>query len=258
MVTKAGDGYYHRQFVSIENLCPITFFAVNRRSSFHINALREELTNGMNECIDSGSRRLNVAVHRVQCSALAQVIDGVSIARRPVTSLVLAILLAANYSTASTGAAQSDSPANSLCRSEEQIFFNCPIAASVKTVSLCGSKTIDSRRGYIQYRFGEAGAVELQFPRDRANTQRVFRYAKYFRAQVERIEITVDAEDYRYVLFDYYDGDVKPAIREAGVRITRHSRNQQEGEIKCAGNPISKLGSLESILARDMDNPLNR
>ncbi|HEV8721166.1 MAG TPA: hypothetical protein VGW77_11065 [Candidatus Binatia bacterium] len=177
---------------------------------------------------------------------------------RSVMSLMLAILLAANYSTASAAAAQSDSPANSLCRSEEQIFFSCPIAASVKAVSLCGSKTIDSRRGYIQYRFGQTGAVELQFPRERANTQRVFRYAKYFRAQVQRTEITFDNEDYRYVLFDYYEGDVKPAVREAGVRITPHGGNQRESEIKCAGYPISKLGSLESILARDMDNPLNR
>jgi hypothetical protein len=144
---------------------------------------------------------------------------------RSVISLMLAILLAANYSTASAGTVQSDSLAMSLCRSEEQIFFSCPIEASVKTVSLCGSRTIDSRRGYIQYRFGRAGAVELQFPRDRANTQRVFRYAKYFRAEVERIEITFDAEDYRYVLFDYY-GDVKPAIRKAGVRITPHSRKK--------------------------------
>jgi hypothetical protein len=236
----------------------MTFFTVNGRSSFLINVLREEVTNGMNESIHSESRRLNLAAHRVQYSALAQVIDEVCMACRSVMSLVLAIVLVANYSIASAGAAQSDSPARSLCRSEEQIFFSCPIAASVKTVSLCGSKTIDSRRGYIQYRFGQAGAVELQFPRDRANTQRVFRYAQYFRAQAERTEITFDNEDYRYVLFDYYEGDVKPAIREAGVRITRHGGNQRESEIKCAGYPISKLGSLESILARDMDNPLNR
>jgi hypothetical protein len=172
--------------------------------------------------------------------------------------MMLVILLAANYSTASAATVQSDSPARSLCRSEEQIFFSCPIAASVKTVSLCGSKTIDSRRGYIQYRFGQAGAVELQFPRDRANTQRVFRYAKYFRTQAERTEITFDNEDYRYILFDYYEGDVKPAIREAGLRITRHGGNQRDSEIKCGDYPISKLGSLESILARDTDNPLNR
>jgi len=242
----------------MKNLYAITFFELNKHSAIHNNALREEITNGMTECIDSESRRLNLAPHRVECSTLAQVIDGVSVECRSVMSLMLAIFLAANYSTASAPATQSDSPGNSLCRSEEQIFFSCPIAASVKTVSLCGSKTIDSRRGYIQYRFGRAGAVELQFPRDRANTQRVFRYAKYFRAQVQRTEIAFDNEDYRYVLFDYYEGDVKPAIREAGVRITRHSRNQQESEIKCAGRPIRKLGSLESILARDMDNPLNR
>ena len=73
--------------------------------------LREEVTNGMNdESIDSESRRLNLAAHRVECSALAQVIDEVCIACRSVMSLVLAIDLAANYSTASAGTVQSDSP----------------------------------------------------------------------------------------------------------------------------------------------------
>jgi len=144
-----------------------------------------------------------------------------------------------------------------LCRGEEQIFFSCPVAASAKIVSLCGSKTIDARRGYLQYRFGRGGALELQYPRERANTQRVFRYAHYFRAQVDRTEITFDNQDFRYVVFDYYEGDVRPGIKEAGVRVTRH-RSEQETVLKCSDNPISRLGNLESIIPRDMDNPLNR
>ena len=153
--------------------------------------------------------------------------------------------------------AQNHSSLTSLCRSEEQVFFSCTIAASNKIVSLCGAKIIDTRRGYVQYRFGRVGALELQYPRERANTQRVFRYAHHFRAKVDRSEITFDNQDFRYVVFDYYEGDVRPAIKEAGVRITLH-RSEQETVLKCFGNPISSLGNLESIVPRDMDNPLNR
>ncbi|MGZ8530498.1 MAG: hypothetical protein ACXW6J_07640 [Candidatus Binatia bacterium] len=53
----------------------------------------------------------------------------------------------------------------SLCRAEEQIIFTCVAAGSAKFASLCGSRLLDHRRGYLQYRYGNPGAIELQFPR---------------------------------------------------------------------------------------------
>ena len=161
-------------------------------------------------------------------------------------------------STASRAQATRVDASTSLCRVEEQVFFSCRVTGSSKLISLCGSQALDTRRGYLQYRFGKAGAVELQFPRDRANTQRVFRYAHYFRAQVDRTEVTFDNDGYRYVVFDYYEGDIKPPVRESGVRVRRHGAVEKATELKCAGKSISKLGSLESIVPRDNDNPLNQ
>lgn len=161
-------------------------------------------------------------------------------------------------STASGAEPKRNNLSTSLCRAEEQIFFSCPVTRSSKLISLCGSKSLDARRGYLQYRLGRPGAVELQFPRDRANTQRVFRHAHYFRAQVDRTEVTFDNEGYRYVVFDYYEGDIKPAVRESGVRVRRHGANTNETELTCDGKPTSKLGGLESIVPRDNDNPLNQ
>lgn len=146
-----------------------------------------------------------------------------------------------------------------LCRAEEQIIFSCPVARTSKLVSLCGSQSLDNRRGYLQYRFGAApGAIELQFPRERANTQLAFRYAHYFRAQVDRTEVTFDNNSYRYVIFDYSEGDVKPPIREAGVRVRQLGNLAKEQEIACARAPLSKLGILENVITRDPDNPLNQ
>lgn len=146
----------------------------------------------------------------------------------------------------------------SLCRVEEQILFTCGLPRSAKVISLCGSKSLDNRRGYLQYRFGKAGAMDLQFPRERANTQMAFRYAHYFRAQVDRTEVTFDNGDYRYVLFDYYEGDTKPAIKESGIRIRRHGSGEKETEMKCPGNAISNLTRLAAVVSRDNDNPLNQ
>ena len=146
----------------------------------------------------------------------------------------------------------------SLCRNEEQIIFSCAVARSPRIVSICGSKLLDHRNGYLQYRFGRVGAVELQFPRDRANTQIAFRYAHYFRAQVDRTEITFHNQNYTYVLFSYYENDINPPIKEAGVRVTRHNSDGTEAELKCRENPVSHIGVLESVIPRDNDNPLNQ
>ena len=161
-------------------------------------------------------------------------------------------------STASGAQALRIDPSTSLCRVEEQAFFSCAVTGSAKFISLCGSKSLDARRGYLQYRFGKPGAVELQFPRARANTQRVFRYAHYLRARVDRTEVTFDNEGYRYVIFDYYEGDIKPTVRDSGVRVRRHGANAKETEITCDSKPTSKLGTLESIVPRDNDNPMNQ
>jgi hypothetical protein len=158
---------------------------------------------------------------------------------------------------AAESAAQPPVP-NSLCHADEQIIFNCPIAKVTKLVSLCGSKTLDNRRGYLQYRFGRPGAVELQFPRERANTQLAFRYAHYFRAQVDRTEITFDNQDYRYTIFDDYEGDVKPPTREAGITISHHDVTGKEVQMACANKPTIHLGRLATIIPRDNDNPLNQ
>ncbi|MGZ8433111.1 MAG: hypothetical protein ACXWZE_09135 [Candidatus Binatia bacterium] len=146
----------------------------------------------------------------------------------------------------------------SLCRAEEQIIFTCVAAGSAKVASLCGSRLLDHRRGYLQYRYGNPGAIELQFPQARANTQLAFRYAHYFRAQVDRTEISFDNQDSRYILFDYYDGDVKPVVAVAGVRVGKHGTKGWETELRCRSRPASKLGSLETVIPRDHDNALNQ
>jgi len=110
-------------------------------------------------------------------------------------------------------------PSTSLCRAEAQVFFSYPITPSSQPISLCGSNSLDVRRGYFQYRFDKPGAVELQFRRDHANTQRVFRCAHYLRAQVDRSELTFDNQGCRYVVFDYYEGNIK--TRRSIIRGSR-------------------------------------
>ena len=47
-----------------------------------------------------------------------------------------------------------------------------------------------------------------------------FRYAHYFRAQVERADVAFDNDNYGYVVLSYYENDINPPIKEAGIRVT--------------------------------------
>lgn len=149
--------------------------------------------------------------------------------------------------------AASARPAASLCRADEQVLFSCRVAAGAKLVSVCGSRRLTADEGYVQYRFGRAGAVELEFPRGLEGTQKSFRYSHYFRARVDRTELSFESGGYGYALYDYYEGDVRPAIKQAGVRVTRPGGEGQSNDLRCRGAAVSRLGLLSSVVPNDED-----
>ena len=63
------------------------------------------------------------------------------------------------------GGAPSENTTPSLCRVDEQAFFACSIARSTKIVSLCGSRYVDHRRGYVQYRYANRALSNFSFRR---------------------------------------------------------------------------------------------
>jgi hypothetical protein len=141
-----------------------------------------------------------------------------------------------------------------LCRADEQVLFSCKVADGSKFASVCGSKRLDAKLGYVQYRFGKVGALELEFPQGIEGTQREFRYAHYFRARVDRTELSFERGGYRYSLYDYYEGDVKPVVEEAGVRVTPPGGEQKAVELRCRGRVVSRLGVLSSVVPIDEDS----
>ena len=135
----------------------------------------------------------------------------------------------------------------SLCRANEQVFFNCK-AANGKLISLCGSKRLTATTGHLQYRFGKIGAVELQFPEKLEGSQREFRYDHYFRYRVDRSDITFKSGGYEYTVFDYWDGDMKPEGRTSGVTVQSLSKEQDYVQIDCRVRGVSRLVALEEVV----------
>ncbi|HEV7395217.1 MAG TPA: hypothetical protein VGN86_01800 [Pyrinomonadaceae bacterium] len=141
-------------------------------------------------------------------------------------------------------------PPTSLCEATEKIIFSCTVKRSAKIVSLCSSKDFAKDRGYLQYRFGLPGKVELEFPKTRTRTQEQFHYSHYFRYQVDLTEISFNLDGYEYEIFDSYQGEEKPAISEAGVNVTAPGKSKETSFV-CRTKAKADYGALQDALPND-------
>jgi hypothetical protein len=138
----------------------------------------------------------------------------------------------------------------SLCERSEQIIFSCRIRKPSKIVSLCASKELTKDRGYLQYRFGLPGKIELEFPKEREAGSAAFKYKHYFRAQFDLTEISFSSDGYEYTIFDDYNGEQKPARTEQGIQITSP---KNETTLNCRGRAKAQYGDLTTVLDGEPD-----
>lgn len=142
-------------------------------------------------------------------------------------------------------AAPQPQPAGSLCDKAEKVIFSCPIKKPAKIVSLCSSVNVSKDQGYVVYRFGLPGKIELEFPKSLAGTQASFKYSHYLRAQVDETEISFTSEGYRYAIFDDYYGDQNPAIHQQGVRV--NAPDDKETTLSCRGRAKADYSNLGDV-----------
>jgi heat shock protein HslJ len=135
---------------------------------------------------------------------------------------------------------------NSLCGTDEQIIFSCRLKRPAKIVSFCASPDLQRDRGYLQYRFGLPGRIELEYPEDHQGTQERFEYTHYFRYQVDLTEINFSIEGNRYQIFDAYNGEEKPRVIQYGVTITPPTR--ESVSYHCRTKPRADYSKLDEVL----------
>jgi hypothetical protein len=133
----------------------------------------------------------------------------------------------------------------SLCQATERVVFSCSLKRPAKLVALCASKSLTKEAGYLQYRFGLPGNIELEYPTQRDGSSQSFRYHHYFRAQVDLTEISFTNDGVEYTLFDNYNGEEKPAISDEGVTVTKDGRDTT---LTCKGRAKVDFENLQSVL----------
>jgi hypothetical protein len=146
-----------------------------------------------------------------------------------------------------------ETPPNTLCAKDERVIFSCLVKRPAKIVSLCAAKDLTSDRGYLQYRFGLPGKIELEYPKDRQATQQKFQYMHYFRAQVDETEISFQINGYEYQIFDTYNGEERPPISTQGVNVTAPGR-PKEVSFACRTKPKADYSDLQAVLPGEQGN----
>ena len=136
---------------------------------------------------------------------------------------------------------------NTLCAKDERVIFSCPVKRPAKIVSVCASKDLTSDRGYLQYRFGLPGKIELKYPKDRQGTQQTFQYSHYFRARFEMTSINFTIDGYEYSVFDDYNGEEKPEVISRGVSVTAPGK-PKEVSLLCRIKPKADYSDLQAVL----------
>lgn len=176
-------------------------------------------------------------------------------------SLMAVAIVAANVGLVRAGwqrPSAGDLQPNSLCARTERIIFSCltkragkSLARSPsKIVSLCASRDLDKERGYLQYRYGLPGKIELEFPSSRSGTQELFQYTHYMRYQVDLTEINFEIDGYQYQIFDDYNGEEKPRISTEGVSVTAPGK-AKEVSFVCRTQARADYSKLDDVLRRE-------
>lgn len=138
----------------------------------------------------------------------------------------------------------------SLCSKTEQTIWSCTTTKN-KIASVCASQGLTSEKGYLQYRFGTKGKIELELPEKREGSQNFFKYSRYTRPLVTMLQLTFAKGDYAYEIHDDDNSEEKPPLRAASIDITK-SGSQKTSSVVCrTPTTAGSLIKLEDIVPKD-------
>jgi hypothetical protein len=142
-------------------------------------------------------------------------------------------------------------PNASLCDANEKVIFSCKIKNSANNLSVCASQNLSKDSGYIQYRFGRTGAIELEYPAEKETSRASFLFARYTRFQVSRLTLSFSNNNVNYTIFDNYDAESKPYVKEKGVAISGQGLEDKNIKLICDQGALSNLQNMEDIVSCD-------
>jgi hypothetical protein len=146
----------------------------------------------------------------------------------------------------------------SHCGPDEDVVFSCMIEQSATVASVCASRDLlKHRRGYVAYRFGEAGKIEYEYPAVRENSRYRFRYFHYSfprpREYRDSLRFQHGGRDYR-IHYHYLQSSFQVDTTIAGVSITT-GELMDAVELKCGGEMEFGWDFIDGAIPCAQDSP---
>jgi hypothetical protein len=140
----------------------------------------------------------------------------------------------------------------SHCSADESVVFSC-LLRNAKVVSLCSSRVLAKDAGYLQYRYGPQGRVELEYPADRAATQTGFTLEQHrpYRMESELLHFTIG--QYEYSVYRVVSAD-RETPNGAGVMVSTPAAAGKAArftDIKCRKSLFAQGFGLEGVVRAD-------
>ena len=139
------------------------------------------------------------------------------------------------------------SKSKSLCRASEKTIWTCTTTKN-KIASVCASKDLAEDKGYVQYRFGAPGKIELEYPKMREGSAQKFKYSRYTRPLVTMLMLEFENDGVTYEIHDDDNYEEKPPVRAASIEI---ANGDKSASVVCRQPVSGSLMELENIVPRD-------
>jgi hypothetical protein len=96
------------------------------------------------------------------------------------------------------------------------VYFSCPIYK--KIISLCASGNISPNNGYVQYRFGTADHIELEFPGKPYPPRNRFSISDISEGNLNFTHIKFNSGNYNYVVYQGFPSGVY--VKKSGKLVS--------------------------------------
>jgi len=161
--------------------------------------------------------------------------------------------------------------AQSHCEGDEIPVFTCKIGK--KIASICASKILDAKHGYLQYRFGTRGQIELNLPPKQTYKPAMVGYMNASCASCSANYLRFTNRDYSYYIFNTSirgadDPKSGASTREenSGVIVTKNGTTIYSRRCSAPafdhnfgehfwGKAVITLGTEDDVSPLDLDLP---
>lgn len=152
------------------------------------------------------------------------------------------LFLAAAPMFVGAGSVMAADAAPSHCGADEKTYFSC--STGKKLISVCGSRNLTAKTGYLQYRFGVAGKPELILPSGKESPVKHFTFSNSLGTSAGSAVLTVGLGKFRYEVYSNYviRG---PEDDSQGVRVNRDGK--EVADVRCKATSVNDLSNLENL-----------